>query len=375
MELTKSGLSKMKKLTSAVLFFFLYQLAYGQQTIHGEVIDAQQKIGLPYATVFVSNSTLGSVTDEEGKFSIQVPNGQFQLVVSFMGYSNKNISINTESLKDNYLIELEADPIELKERLVEGMRDKDWYKNLKIFERFFLGVSMNAKKTKILNPEVLILDDQSKPGTLIAKARAPLKIENPSLGYKLTFVLTNFECREKENQWTYLGYPYFEEMDLPKRQMKRVEKNRERALNGSLTHFLRAIYANDLEENGFQVYPVVLNRLPNNTFEEVLGEEQLRIEDLINDKEGSIFFTYRKPIFVLYLNESEETSYQMQFKSGSKMTSQSNQKMIYHQTSKLILRGMQVRVFENGSYFNPTNLYIEGYMAWERVADMMPVDY
>ncbi|TVP53332.1 MAG: carboxypeptidase-like regulatory domain-containing protein [Mongoliibacter sp.] len=368
----------MRKSFILILLFSIIWRAEAQHLVKGQVKDAQSKEPLEYATVFISNSTFGAITDNRGQFEIEIPKGQFELVVNFMGYGSKTLAVDTENLKSEYLFELQPIPIDLKERMVEAKRDKDWYKNLKIFERFFLGESINAKKTKILNPEVLILDDQSKPGSLIAIAKAPLEIENPNLGYKLTFVLTDFECVVKEKTWSYFGYPYFEEMDLPLRRMKKVEKNRNRAFNGSLTHLIRAMYKGDLEESGFELYPVVHKRLPNNTYQEVLGEEALTLEQVLFSTEGAgKFYTFRKPVFVLYLNESEESSYKLQFQPASALsyTQGASQRKIFHQTSKLILRGRQIRIFENGGYFNPKFLYVEGYMAWERVADMMPIDY
>lgn len=368
----------MRKSFILILLFSIIWHTEAQHLVKGQVKDAQSKAPLEYATVFISNSTFGAITDNQGQFEIEIPKGQFELVVNFMGYGSKTLAVDTENLKSEYLFELQPIPIDLKERMVEAKRDKDWYKNLKIFERFFLGESINAKKTKILNPEVLILDDQSKPGSLIAKAKAPLEIENPNLGYKLTFVLTNFECEEKEKSWSYFGYPYFEELDLPLRQMKKVEKNRLRAINGSLTHLMRAMHEGDVEGNGFQLYPVVHKRLPNNTYEEALGETPLTLDQVLDSGDGlGKLFIYRKPVFVLYLDEPEESSYKLQFQSSSAMSHRqgASQRDSFYQTSKLVLRGRQIRIFENGGYFNPKELYVEGYMAWERVADMMPIDY
>ncbi|WP_291781204.1 hypothetical protein [Cecembia sp.] len=45
------------------------------------------------------------------------------------------------------------------------------------------------------------------------------------------------------------------------------------------------------------------------------------------------------------------------------------------QVTKLILTGNALRLFEDGNYFHPFDLYLNGYMAWEKVGDLMPFDY
>jgi hypothetical protein len=34
-----------------------------------------------------------------------------------------------------------------------------------------------------------------------------------------------------------------------------------------------------------------------------------------------------------------------------------------------------VEIFENGSLSDPFGIIVEGYMGWERVGDLLPIDY
>jgi hypothetical protein len=45
------------------------------------------------------------------------------------------------------------------------------------------------------------------------------------------------------------------------------------------------------------------------------------------------------------------------------------------QLSLMHMRAKAVQIFENGSYFHLYDLYFEGYMAWEKVGDLLPFDY
>ncbi len=89
------------------LFFLtlmcLAQFAFAQRTITGEVSDASSGEKLIGATVLVTNTDITTVTDLEGKFSIEAPNDAKNITVSYIGYSSQTISIEGV---DNLIIAL-----------------------------------------------------------------------------------------------------------------------------------------------------------------------------------------------------------------------------------------------------------------------------
>lgn len=351
-----------------VLFMLASPIVQAQGQIKGVLIDAETKDPLPFATVFLSNTTFGSVTDLKGVFSLtNIPTGEYELVVSFLGYQTVQRQVLVEKGK-LLLLELIMTPelIDLKENVVEDKRDKSWYANLKIFENYFLGTSINAKNSKILNSKVLIMDDQTKPGHLLVSAKEPIIIENPNLGYQISFVLQSFECNPKEERWSYFGFPYFEEMEVPARRVSWVSKNRDRAYFGSMTHFLQAVYQDKLEAEGFEVFLVNRMRGEDQLYKEVVSDVKVTTSDMfLRDEKGKAYFHYRKPIFIRYNRETEETAFSMRY----------SQARSPFQITKFILLVQRIRLEQDGRYFPASGIYTEGYMAWERVADLMPFGY
>ncbi|TDA72278.1 hypothetical protein E0702_18450, partial [Halomonas marinisediminis] len=71
---------------------------WGQaKTITGEVND-NTGTPIPGVNVIVKNSSIGTVTDFDGKFSIDVPADAAQILVfSMIGYANKEVSITNET--------------------------------------------------------------------------------------------------------------------------------------------------------------------------------------------------------------------------------------------------------------------------------------
>ncbi|TRX59096.1 mucoidy inhibitor MuiA family protein [Fulvivirga sp. M361] len=71
---------------------------------------------LPGATVVVMGSTIGTVTDLQGNYSLTLPNGSTHISVSFVGYVAQEIPINSSNLN----IQLAPDVSQLSEVVVTG---------------------------------------------------------------------------------------------------------------------------------------------------------------------------------------------------------------------------------------------------------------
>jgi hypothetical protein len=67
-----------------------------QQIINGTVVDALTGEALPFASIVLKNSYFGGIANAQGQFSIKIPDSYFSdtLVFSYMGYYNKQLSIN-----------------------------------------------------------------------------------------------------------------------------------------------------------------------------------------------------------------------------------------------------------------------------------------
>jgi hypothetical protein len=83
--------------------------------IRGRVMD-QQGNPLPGANVVVSGSTVGTVTDLEGNYSITIPNNASQLTYSYIGYVTQSLPIGREVMN----AALQEDMVALDEVVVTG---------------------------------------------------------------------------------------------------------------------------------------------------------------------------------------------------------------------------------------------------------------
>lgn len=85
----------LKSVLVLILFVFVHNV-YSQNTasIIGKLRDASNGAPLAYATVIVKDASIGTNTDVEGNFRLfYVPTGQQKVVISYIGYKKKEVSL------------------------------------------------------------------------------------------------------------------------------------------------------------------------------------------------------------------------------------------------------------------------------------------
>lgn len=75
-----------------------------QETIHGKVTDKTTGEPLPGANVFIKGTTMGSATNAKGQYSLSVPSLSDTLIVSYIGYQQKEVPIDGRTTIDIALL-------------------------------------------------------------------------------------------------------------------------------------------------------------------------------------------------------------------------------------------------------------------------------
>jgi len=77
-----------------IIFLSASSLSYSQEIkISGFVHDANSREALPYANITVKNEIMGATTNTKGEFEIIIPGGNYELLVSYIGYKTETISV------------------------------------------------------------------------------------------------------------------------------------------------------------------------------------------------------------------------------------------------------------------------------------------
>ncbi len=106
----------MKRLILLLLVFTTY-LAYSQRTITGTVRNAEDQSPLPGVSVVVKGTNIGTITDTDGKYTLQVPEGANVLVFSFVGFKTLEVPIDGKTQID---VMLQPESKEIEEVVVVG---------------------------------------------------------------------------------------------------------------------------------------------------------------------------------------------------------------------------------------------------------------
>jgi TonB-linked SusC/RagA family outer membrane protein len=95
------------------------QLAIAQQrTVTGRVVSSEDQSGLPGVNILVKGTTNGTITDADGKYSINVPSANDVLVFSYVGYSTQEAQVGS---RDGIDITLALDAKQLTEIVVTAL--------------------------------------------------------------------------------------------------------------------------------------------------------------------------------------------------------------------------------------------------------------
>jgi len=337
--------------------------------ISGKIIDAVTKNPMQAASVFAQNTTIGTASDANGNFTLRLPNGGYDLAITFTGYQTVSRRITTADADDkNIVIEVKQQERAMEDVVVKASNEvKDgWEKYGDFFLDNFIGKTSNSKGCSIINKEVLKFYFYKKKNRLKVLATAPIEMENLSLGYKLKYTLDSFIHDYGTQSGIYTGYPLFEELPAKDSLQKDAwQANRLKAYRGSMLHFMRSVYDKSLKKEGFEIQFVAKNK------EE---ETAIRLSDFyralnynMDDSSQVVDILPNQPeVAVLYSNEEPDTAYSAQNEDAPKK---------FELSVITIAANESIGIERNGYYFDQNDITISGYWTWEKVGDMLPYDY
>ena len=359
----------MARLAFACALALLAALPAAAQTdLTGTVLDTEGG-SLPGVNVYLSGTTRGAATDANGRFTISdVPPGAYQIVASILGYKAevKMVEVRGTAAVEPITFRLEENVAELGNVEVEAEGDEKWQRRYRRFKRVLLGESENASRTDIENPWVL--DFRESGGTLRATASAPLVVVNNALGYRLVYDLSEFEAAPTRIK--YDGTERFEELEPEDdAQARRWAVARAQAYRGSLRHFLHTLRDGTSEVEGFVV-----------TLRKIDGEGRLleyvgrpvELDSVVvrGTEPGWYSLRYDGLLGVKYDVEPEVPAY-----LSSEWFREARSAPEPFQQSYLLLDSDAEEIDPQGNPTDPFGVSSSGYLAFERLGDLVPAEY
>ena len=351
-----------------ITFLLLFQLAadllFSQsnqsQTVSGFVFDEQTGEAIPEVNVYLSQTTSGAYTKEDGRFEFSTElTGIHNIVFSYVGYNTEVREVNFyEDSAPYFEIGLSPESREL-DPLEVTASNNDWKANLEIFKRNFIGATGAALNTEIENPWVISFE-KNEDGNLIAQTESPLTIKNYTIGYELYVDLFEFIWPLNGEPGHYLFYAGYREMEpLSKKEQESWERNRRNIYLGSFEHFLKCLHEDTLGQNNFYIVLPNTNNLV--TIHEIDSQtaEKLGLPSKIAGSESEEIKAYRIrfPVDVVY----GERRWFKPSRARSRIV-------------PLGIGGIFL-VTNRARLANPLSFRLDGAWSKDRLANLLPVNY
>lgn len=296
-------------------------------------MDLNTQAGIGFAAVYFSGTSTGTHTDLTGYFELDISRYKsMPLTISALGYYSVTLADFSHN-KPNFIY-LTTKDYELSEVVITAKNRRR--ANLNIFKREFLGTTPNARSCNIENENDVIFIYNPKRDTLKAFSSNPIIIYNQALGYKIVYYLDKFEYGFSNIYLRIIGNVILiaDTTNLINLQ-KQFDKNRRSAFFGSRMHFLRSLWENNLAQDRFVVTDS--------------SNVELKYNKIVTQTDSLLkYISYPRTMFVKYGPLSLQT--------------------------QIKVVNDYVYFNENG-FFDPLEIFWQGYMAEKRIGDLLPFEY
>lgn len=405
----------MKLLLVCCLLLPLVIYAQEKNSIYGKTVQRSNGAPIPNASVFISGTSVGTMSDSAGNFELKgIPAGNFELVISSINYSTVVYPFGTQALPLKLTVQMDPKVVELNEVTVEPFDPAGWQKWGRFFIDNFIGTTIASRRCRIINEKALRFRYNQKKGILTVVADEPLKIVNNHLGYSLQYELEEFTWNRNEHSVLFVGYSFFKDMsDAEDRRQQRFTSRRSEIYNGSMAHFMRSLYYDRLEQEGFEVRKMtrmrnyekdrvrqVMASLQRNSissggktvmrlgvkpspdsmnyYQKVVQQPDeiehvhpylLKADSLLlNGSDSTRILLFSDFLHITYKNGKEEAGY---------LKNRMENRRPGNPVSIIFLRANAgISIEPTGYYYPPQLIFSLGYWSWsEKIAHLLPVDF
>ncbi len=355
----------MKQLTIILMSLSITGLVKSQRTdfiISGKVIDQSTQLPLAGASVFCQNTTIGVISNSDGNFSMRLPNGGYDLIVSYTGYETYIQRVNSENAANSMVVEMKKQDKTMQEVAVFGTNEVQdgWQKYGQFFLDNFIGTSPNAATCKLQNTDSIHFYYSKKRNRLKILTQSELVVQNDALGYKIHYQLDSFVHEYNGGITTFSGYPLYEQMEGTDSQKVVWNAGRVKAYNGSRMHFMRSWYDSSLANQGFSI-----ERLPDSTALEGFPIANPYDSSFYHADSSDVEIDLKGRLRIIYRSELPDPHYLSLYKLSP-----------YTRVQISAIDVADVFIIErNGYFYEQSDILNFGYWSWEKLADGLPYDY
>ena len=359
------------------------QNSFSQQFyIRGRVTDGETQATLKGASVYINNTTIGTITDDKGDFELgPFQPGRYEVVASFVGYDVLLYSAVIKTSGIRITFKLAKKEQVLREVLVLSSELRKRY--LDIFKKYVIGISVAADHCQIKNIEEVQFASGDTKDEIQAYTEKALVIENPELGYTIHFDLLQFYYNKATNGAYFFGYTRFVDWGKDEKTKKKWIRKRRQTYEGSTVHFFRSLVNKRSAKEGFTTYQLL------NTQKEKKDSINLKTSTPKNNPGMQMASKAIDDSMIRLYPDSVYKIYELRLGDGWRVFYEKNTNLKLEIIKKTMLSGQPlsgtvsglrlreepVLINERGIILTPIRLFYDGIWGYERLANMLPEDY
>jgi len=373
------------------LFFATASKAY---SIKGKVASVDNPAGIADVYVFINNTQKYTITDSLGNFTLfNISEKYFDIVVVKYGFEKLIFRFGPDDIGHNIKFELEKAKIDSSLIQPDSLIQFNLKRWSNVFMTDFIGDTKNSE-SEVLNPEVLRFYLDSLHHKLTIRAVDQIHIINESLGYLINICLTEFVQEEKTISFD--KQVFYKPLHSKSAELQaKWRENRLGLYKGSLLHFMRSLYKNNLESEGFVLKPVIridpagitgfknyeilsqyLPAFINDTdklhssYKVMVSKQALKPAELlkVDTDDNLVYFASKDPVQVTYKNGYLPFEYLHSIGYETYALQKQTSFISTLDTNKIMIQ-------PNGRYLETSNIFVDGFWGWQNVFVRLPFDY
>ncbi len=363
--------------TCFVIYIFLFcitQHLVAQIDLSGRVEDAETNKPIANASVYFSNTTISTYTNDQGAFEFkQLRLINTNIIVYSPGYELLAFKPTTKNIEGRKIV--------FKLKLTEASKNKlqvnseERKEAIKAFEEKLLGLTKEASECEVLNEDAIYFLAGETATSYKVMSDTPLIIVNKRLGYRINYNLVEFTTDFIHGEHMLDGFAMYTEMGNPKDFID----NRKRVYQGSSMHFFRSLVNHRLYQEQFETY--WMKPVPSKS---VLTSPPPNL--LWTDKDTALLEP-AKPMDILFIDSSNELSIRSPFKLliyYAKNPYGKNYLINNGLVDGMVAKGVRsflrfsapsVGINYLGVLDDYSNVEYTGYWQYELLANKLPLDY
>lgn len=128
-----------------IIFIFIVGASYAQKaTVSGVVTDLSFNEAVSYVGVSVKGTTNGTLTDDDGKYSLDLNPGAHTLIFSFIGYQTTEVPISVQPGEKKVVNQaIKSDGITIEEVVIRGVQSREKESALLVEQQKSIEIKQN----------------------------------------------------------------------------------------------------------------------------------------------------------------------------------------------------------------------------------------